>query len=356
VLEAYPGFTVGQVWSFLTSRAIDKGAAGQDNDWGYGLLDMGAVPTAEAITVTSPNGGENWVVGSTHNITWTSSGGVGAVVSIDYSINGGSSWTSIFGGTANDGTEPWVIPNTPSTNCFVRVTDADGYPSDVSNAAFTISTGGGPVCQQPMLSLLGYRTVGWNDPLWTVQVQVSNAGPGVATNVSVMMNEDLPWLTIPDPNCSYGDIPEGGSAWGSDSYTFDLTNSPGGSFSVWFDVTYDDACGNHYRLRLDPEFDRETAGTTPMLVFKLGQNYPNPFNPTTTISYEIPSGSQVNLNVYDVTGKLVRTLVNGWMGEGLHAANWDGKNGSGVSVASGIYFYKMQAGSFTGTKKMILMR
>ena len=62
------------------------------------------------VTVTSPNGGESWEVGSVHNITWTSTGTVGNVM-IDYSTNNGSTWTSITASTANDGTYPWTVPN-----------------------------------------------------------------------------------------------------------------------------------------------------------------------------------------------------------------------------------------------------
>jgi hypothetical protein len=211
-------------------------------------------------------------------------------------------------------------------------------------------------CEQPILSLRGYQEVDWTDPLWEVQVEVHNAGPGTAKNVNVTMNSDVAWLVIPDAVCAYGDIADGASSWGLDSYTFDLTAHPGGSFNVWFDVTYEDDCGNPYRLRLDPEFDRGTGDETPALTYKLGQNYPNPFNPNTTISFQIPAAGHVSLNIYDASGKLVRTLTDGHWGEGLHAVNWNGMDNNGTAVASGIYFYKLDAGSFVKTKKMVLLR
>ena len=103
-----------------------------------GCLGLGSAPTP-TITVTSPNGGENWIVGSSHNITWTSQN-FSNNVKIEYSTNGGSSWNSIVASTANDGTEPWTIPNTPTTQARVRVSDAGtGTPSDMSDANFTIS-------------------------------------------------------------------------------------------------------------------------------------------------------------------------------------------------------------------------
>ena len=91
-----------------------------------------------SITVTAPNGGETWQVASTQNITWTSSGTSGNV-RIEYSINNGSSWADIIATTPDDGSYTWTVPNTPSTNCLVRISDVDGSPTDQSNAVFTIS-------------------------------------------------------------------------------------------------------------------------------------------------------------------------------------------------------------------------
>jgi murein DD-endopeptidase MepM/ murein hydrolase activator NlpD len=91
----------------------------------------------DSITVIAPNGGENWEVGTSHNITWTSSGSVGNV-KIEYSTNSGGSWSSITSSTSNDGSYSWAIPNTPSTQCMVRISETDGTPTDTSNSTFTI--------------------------------------------------------------------------------------------------------------------------------------------------------------------------------------------------------------------------
>jgi Leucine-rich repeat (LRR) protein/protocatechuate 3,4-dioxygenase beta subunit len=92
------------------------------------------------ITVNSPNNGENWLVSSTHDITWTSSGTVGNV-KIEYSPDNGSNWTEITASTENDGAYSWTLPNTSSTNFLVRVSETDGDPSDVSDGVFTLSEG-----------------------------------------------------------------------------------------------------------------------------------------------------------------------------------------------------------------------
>jgi hypothetical protein len=93
----------------------------------------------ESITVTSPNGGERLKVGSTHEITWTSTGAIDNVL-IEYSFDNGVSWIYIVGPTVNDGSYEWTVPDTPSANCLVRVSgsDSDGQPFDVSDSVFSI--------------------------------------------------------------------------------------------------------------------------------------------------------------------------------------------------------------------------
>jgi subtilisin family serine protease len=94
---------------------------------------------SSSITVISPNGGESWAEGSTHPITWTSTGLVGNV-KIEYSTNNGSSWFMVTPSTANDSTHSWTIPYVVSTQCLVRISEAsDGIPSDISDAVFSIT-------------------------------------------------------------------------------------------------------------------------------------------------------------------------------------------------------------------------
>lgn len=90
--------------------------------------------------------------------------------------------------------------------------------------------------------------------------------------------------------------------------------------------------------------------------FELGSNYPNPFNPTTTISFRLPVMLPVRLTVYDAVGREVRTLLNKRVGGGQHVVQWDGQDDRGRSVASGVYFYRLKAGGFLETRKMLLMR
>ncbi|MFA3784086.1 FlgD immunoglobulin-like domain containing protein, partial [Melioribacteraceae bacterium 4301-Me] len=90
--------------------------------------------------------------------------------------------------------------------------------------------------------------------------------------------------------------------------------------------------------------------------YTLFQNYPNPFNPTTIISYTLPKQSIVSLKIYDILGREVRTLVNTEQTAGTHKIEWDGKNNYGSRVASGTYIYRIEAGDFIQSKKMILLK
>ena len=89
--------------------------------------------------------------------------------------------------------------------------------------------------------------------------------------------------------------------------------------------------------------------------FSLSQNFPNPFNPQTVIQYRLSECSKVILNVYNIHGRLVRKLVDDPRSHGIHSVTWDGKDDRGVSVSSGVYFYRMQAGEFLSTKRMTLI-
>ena len=90
--------------------------------------------------------------------------------------------------------------------------------------------------------------------------------------------------------------------------------------------------------------------------FYLSQNYPNPFNPETTISFSIPKDSKVELSIYNIKGQKVKTLAKSDFEKGIHQVIWDGKDNTGKSVSSGIYFYKMETDNYSEMKKAILLK
>jgi hypothetical protein len=87
------------------------------------------------------------------------------------------------------------------------------------------------------------------------------------------------------------------------------------------------------------------------------QNHPNPFNPSTEISFVLPQSAHCTIEVFNISGRKIKTLLNEPVaGEELTSVLWQGDDAQGKPVASGIYFYKMRAGKYTATKKMILMK
>lgn len=131
-------------------------------------------------------------------------------------------------------------------------------------------------------------------------------------------------------------------------------------------LTYDSADNG------DPSFDCSTAAPSARALsgldmlqveandipdtYALHANYPNPFNPTTTISFDLPEASDVLLEVYDMMGRRVATLVSGQLAAGVHQATWNALSESGDRVASGVYLYRLQAGSFEFVNRMVLMK
>jgi hypothetical protein len=92
------------------------------------------------------------------------------------------------------------------------------------------------------------------------------------------------------------------------------------------------------------------------LNYELGQNFPNPFNPETTIPYQLGRRSEVSLEIYNIIGQRIRTLVQGVQSPGQFAVTWDGRDDAGKSAATGIYICQFQADEFAATQKLILVR
>ncbi len=133
------------------------------------------------------------------------------------------------------------------------------------------------------------------------------------------------------------------------SYSFtDATCLPGSSYRYRVDVMEED--GQRVLFETDPM-------SVPEMSLVLYQNYPNPFSPSTTVRYYLPEESKVTLSVYDLSGELISRLISGeTKPRGFHTMEWDGKDEDGRRVASGVYFYRLTAGSFTEAKRMILLR
>lgn len=147
------------------------------------------------------------------------------------------------------------------------------------------------------------------------------------------------------------------------------TVEPIGTFDTWnFFFTNDvDKDGNMFFPNSNGRIYQFTGTFTPPVGIgtpgpgakhgTLAQNYPNPFNPTTTIDYEVTVASRVELGIYDVSGRLVRTLVNRAAEPGNYTVDWDGRDNAGATRVSGVYFYRLKVdGVMTDTLRMVLLK
>ncbi|MBK7868346.1 MAG: T9SS type A sorting domain-containing protein [Ignavibacteriales bacterium] len=130
----------------------------------------------------------------------------------------------------------------------------------------------------------------------------------------------------------------------NDGETFAVIEYKGLKDTIYFNVNGESITGI-----LDDGHNSTNSGIPDR--YELFQSYPNPFNPTTTIKYSIPRVSFVNIRIYDILGREVKTLVNEEKLPGIYSIQFNGGN-----FTSGVYFYRLQAGSFVETKKFILLK
>jgi hypothetical protein len=302
----------------------------QASDVAIGVRSSG-LPT---LTLTSPNGGEDWEVGSSQTISWTSAGLI-PNVKIEYSTNGGTDWRIIVSSTPDDGSHPWTVPVTPSTNCLVKVSDAsDGEPLDVSDAPFTLSD------QTPPSKVTNLEATPTDT---SIVLTWSPAMDNIGVNNYLIYRDT-----------TGGFIPSDSIAAPPDTAYVDLEADPGETY--YYKVSAVDSAGN------ESEYSDEVQSTIPSEIkserllkfpgkFLLMRNYPDPFNQVTEIKYILPKDTQVKLEVYNLLGQKVATLVDQRQTPGNKAIIWDAG-----SLSSGVYIYRLCAGVYKQTKKMVLLR
>jgi hypothetical protein len=196
---------------------------------------------------------------------------------------------------------------------------------------------------------------------------VDNIAPGVPEGFAVAYNtgsgNKLTWDPSPEPDFQYYRVYRGDNE--------DFVPGPGNivhetATESWNDPEYD-GWDVHYKITALDYACNESDAASPETVtgddtprtpaiFALYQNVPNPFNPTTTIRFDLPRAMHVKLCVYNVKGEHVTTLVNQHMTEGCKEVTWSAKDNREQAVSSGIYFYRLVAGDFVETKKMVLLR
>ncbi|MBI5020719.1 MAG: S8 family serine peptidase [Ignavibacteriales bacterium] len=241
IISKNPTWTATQVRDQLCSTAIDisnvESGAGWDRYTGYGEVDAAAATAGAAgpsVTVTSPNGAENWITNSVHNITWTFTGTI-ANVMIEYTTDG-TTYSTVVATTPNTGTYSWTVPNTPSTTSKVRVSDVtNSATNDVSNANFTISV---PDVIPPLISNVQAINISSNSATitWTTDESSNSVvnyglttGYGSSASNATMVTAHSVTLTALSMNTTYhyavSSTDASNNTATSVDYTFTTTNS-----------------------------------------------------------------------------------------------------------------------------------
>jgi hypothetical protein len=283
--------------------------------------------TPPTIKVTSPNGGEKWASGTMHPITWNAIGT--ERVNLEYSLDNGGKWEPIGTVNTSSGSFNWTVPTVESELCLVKITDPS-TPSltDTGDGVFTII--------RPYINLISPNGgevwgVGKNNTVTWVAEGVDKV------NVEYSVDGGITWNSIAS-----------GVAASSGSYAFTLdfqsalclvrVSDQSGTVSDKSDAVFTIAS----LISVEDYTPKE---------FAVFQNTPNPFNPRTTISFTLPQADHVTVDVYNLAGQRVDSILDGKLSAGRHILGWNA-----ARFSAGIYFCLVRTEKESKTIKMLLLK
>jgi len=166
--------------------------------------------------------------------------------------------------------------------------------------------------------------------------------------ITIPTNSVPSWLSVKKSRDTL-DIQSNTASQRSFTILVEVDNAPLGD-AVELPLQFVDAKKNTWEssIQLIIQSDKPSA-------FTLYRNYPNPFNPTTTIRFYTPKNENIQLIIYNSLGQKVKTLIHDSLTAGMHSVQWNGINDDGSKVSSGVYFYRLQAGAFSESKRMTLI-
>jgi hypothetical protein len=260
------------------------------------------------------------------------------------STDGGQTWSTVIrvnDDSPTNGAWQWFGTMSVAPNGRIDVIWNDTRDAAVSNTCrlyYTSSTNGGVTWapSQPV-------SPQWNSHLgWPNQNKIGDyydmvsdeVGAHVAWAATFNGEQDVYYLRIGDYDCN--------------------ANGVGDSLDIALETSPDD---NDNGIPDECEDVLSGASLSNMQSYKLYQNVPNPFNPSTTIRFDVPAGGgYVKLEIYNVAGRRIRTLINNYEPAGTRVVQWNGRNHEGVPAASGLYFYRLSAPGFSETRKLVLLK
>lgn len=305
----------------------------------------GAGTDALMLALTAPDGGEIWQYGTVQRIEWQSA--LVDSVKLEMRVNDGAPWTALVERfPADSGGYWWVVPDAETQQARVRITQAEGSAADSSASYFTIQVP--RLLASPLEASFGQVTLGQNV---SIRFSLANAGKA-ALELTSIASDDADFT----PDASNLTI----AAESIDSLFVTFAPLVEGPDTAVVTIETNGANSPLEILLTGEGTSNVSVAAAGPAAFALGQNEPNPFTGRTTIRYSVPVRAPVVLDVYDLQGHRVATLVDGVMEPGHYTVPFGpgvgSANGRMRDVRAGVYFYRLRAGAFTATRKMLLLR
>ncbi|MBZ0172933.1 MAG: T9SS type A sorting domain-containing protein, partial [Phycisphaerales bacterium] len=245
----------------------------------------------------------------------------------------------------------------PQTGRFlVQYTDVVPYAADGVYTFQVILEPGGTIRFQylSMQGEIGSATIGIEDPAGVSGLPIEYNGNYVHDNLAIEIIAGCEWLSV---------TPQAGSTYGGAStavtVTADATDLPYGEYTCELVVMSNDADEPEIVVpvvvNVHRGLDAPIVAGAPTS-FALHASFPNPFRDATTIGFDLPVASDVSLRVFDVTGRLVTEVERGRFAAGRHRVRWSGLDSARRPVSSGVYFYRLDTGSFSETHRVVVMK
>lgn len=342
-VEGYAGSYAWTVPSVATTTAEVRVRDAWDGNPTDASDAVFTITVPGGVALTSPDGGQEWKYGTSHEISWTSTG-IDSVA-VEYRNAPANPWNTIAASLpAAQAAVVWVIPNDPTATAEVRVRNRAGAQEDVSAAPFAITVPAFAGAPTPL-------------DLGTLEVTVGGSGvfdldnAGTATLEVTAISSDNPRFVPGRTSLSI-------AAAGEDTLSVTFAPVSVGPDSATLTLTTDDPYGPHtLRVRANAE-QLLSVGDERPTAFALSQNSPNPFSGSTRIRFGLPSASAVRLEIFDLQGHRVATLVEGEKAAGWHTVEFGPSmrdaNGRPVTgMRSGVYFYRLTTPQFSATRRLL---
>ncbi|MCF8242027.1 MAG: T9SS type A sorting domain-containing protein [Melioribacteraceae bacterium] len=321
------------------------------SSWSEGTFTVVGESGSIIPVVSTPTGGTE-ITNTTTTLYWYVNGSTSGIVSYEVEWSATTVWntTAPYGGSATTANQSYQVTDLIAGASYqwrVRSYNGTDY-SSWSNpiGEFTVKAGSAPVMALPGSPANGIQlttpntTISWilptlSDSPLSYELEISDNAE--MTDASVIDDINSPLFSIDDlePNKEYFWRVRSKNSEGDYSFYSQTTSFNTADELTAIEEKVEDAIPTEYSL---------------------DQNYPNPFNPTTQLRFAIPDAGLVSLKIYNMLGQEVTTLISGYKEVGTYNVAWNGTDNFGNKVTSGVYIYRITAGDFVQTKKMILLK